>query len=205
MPKLALVMLLISCALAPAAQAQIYIYRGPDGERMVTDHPLPPSDKGYVLLTRRDTVHDAGYILAKRRPPDASVSDYLAYIRAASRRYKVDPDLVEAVIHVESGFDPTAISSQGASGLMQLMWGTAKRYQIHDRFNPRENIDAGVHHLSDLMKRFNGRLPLVLAAWNAGSGAVKRYGGVPPFPETRRFVMKVLRYHRQLKALYTSR
>lgn len=172
---------------------------------MVTDHPLPPGDKGYRLLTKRDTLHDAGYILARRQPPDSTAADYLAYIRAASHRYGIDPDLVEAVIHVESGFDPSAVSNRGASGLMQLMWGTARHYDINDRFNPRENIDAGVHHLSDLMKRFNGRLPLVLAAWNAGTGAVEHYKGVPPFPETRHFVAKVLKYQKQLQELYSSR
>lgn len=200
-------MLLLCTAVASTAQAEIYIYRGPGGERLATDHPLSPGEQeqGYELLTRRDTLHNAGYILAKRKPPVGTVADYLGYIRAASKRYKIDPDLVEAVIHVESGFDPQAVSSQGAGGLMQLMWKTAQRYQVKDRFDPRANIFAGVHHLSDLMKRFNGRIPLVLAAWNAGAGAVDRYNGIPPYPETRRFVAKVLDYHQQLKQLYSSR
>lgn len=205
MPRLAILTLLLICGLSPAAQAKIYVYVAPDGSRLVSDHPMPPGD-GYKLVTRRDTVHDAGYLLAGRRPPPrGTLADYLAYIRAASKRYSVDPSLVEAVIHVESGFDPRAISNQGASGLMQLMWKTAQRYNVKDRFDPRENIFAGVEHLSELMKRFNGKLPLVLAAWNAGSGAVKRYGGVPPYPETQRFVMKVLRYQQQIQALYSVR
>ena len=205
MPRLAVLTMLFVCALSPAAQAKIYVYLAPDGGRMVSDHPLPPGD-GYQLVTRRDTVHDAGYLLAGRRPPPrGTLADYLAYIRDASKRYAVDPSLVEAVIHVESGFDPRAISSQGASGLMQLMWKTAQRYNVNDRFDPRQNIFAGVHHLSELMKRFKGKLPLVLAAWNAGAGAVDRYGGVPPYPETQRFVMKVMHYQQELKDLYTVR
>lgn len=205
MPIARLVLLLLGIAVTTAAQAEIYIYSMPNGKRMIADHPMPPGDKGYRLIAKRDTLHNAGYILAGRRSPTDSVADFLDYIRATSARYKVDPDLVEAVIHVESGFDPNAVSKQGASGLMQLMWKTAQRYQIDDRFNPRENIDAGVRHLSYLMKRYKGKLPLVLAAWNAGAGAVDRYHGIPPFPETRRFVIKVLDYDNQLKQLYTSR
>jgi len=203
--RLTLIALLLGLVVVLPAEAKVYIYRGPDGERMVTDHPLPPGDTGYVLLTKRDTLKDAGYILAKKKPPVGTAADYRAYIRAASRHYKVDPDLVESVVFVESSFNPEAVSKQGASGLMQLMWKTAQRYQVDDRFNPRENIFAGVKHLAFLMKKFDGKLPLVLAAWNAGAGSVERYGGVPPFPETRRFIKKVLAHHRELKELYTSR
>jgi soluble lytic murein transglycosylase-like protein len=80
---------------------------------------------------------------------------------------------------------------------MQLMQKTAYQYNVSDRFDPRENIYAGVQHLSHLMNRFNGKLPLVLAAYNAGSSAVEAYDGIPPYPETRRYVIKVMNFHNQ--------
>lgn len=204
MSKFMFAAFVLGCVVASTAQAEIYIYQDQSGGRMVTDHPLPPGDTDYTLVTRRDSLRNAGYIMDKRRPPMGTAADFLAYIRAACSRYKMDPDLVEAVIHVESGFNPHAVSNQGASGLMQLMWKTAQRYQVNDRFDPRENVDAGVHHLSDLMKRFKGKIPFVLAAWNAGAGAVNRYGGVPPFQETQQFVIKVMSYRKELKRLYPS-
>ena len=82
------------------------------------------------------------------------------------------------------------------------MWHTAQRYAVNDRFNPQANIDAGVEHLSDLMQRFDGQLPLVLAAYNAGSSAVERYQGVPPFPETRQYITKVLTYRDRFRLRY---
>lgn len=195
-------LLLAGLMLAPLAQAEVYIYRGPNGERMISDHPLPAGDTDYELLTRRDTLSHAGDILAKRRVDTGNLKDFREYIEVASRRYKVDPDLVEAVMFVESGFNPEAVSSQGATGLMQLMRQTANQYQVEDRFNPRDNIYAGVKHLRRLLDRFNNQLPLALAAYNAGAGAVERHGGIPPYPETRRFVKKVLDYENQLKRLY---
>jgi soluble lytic murein transglycosylase-like protein len=197
-----LALLLPGFAFVPAANAEVYIYRGPDGERMISDHPLPAGDKDYQLLTRRDTLQDAGHILAKRRVVTGSAREYRFYIDSASERYRIDPALVEAVIEVESGFNPEAVSNRGATGLMQLMRSTAQRYEVNDRFNPRENINAGVRHLSYLMERFDGQVPLALAAYNAGAGSVERYRGIPPFPETRRFVDKVLNYHMYLKRLY---
>ena len=179
--------------------AEVYIYQGPDGERMISDRPAHPSD-GYRLVTRRDSLDNAGHILAKRRIQTGGPVQFQHYINGASDRFNVDPALVEAVIQVESGFDPNAVSRKGATGLMQLMQQTAQQYHVRDRFNPRENIFAGVQHLSRLIRRFDGRLHLALAAYNAGSTAVELYRGVPPFPETQRFITKVTNYHTRYRA-----
>ena len=112
-------------------------------------------------------------------------------IREVAQRYGVEPELVRAVIEVESAFDPDAVSSKGAVGLMQLLPETAGDYGVTDLFDPRENVEAGVRHLERLSQRFRGDLDLVLAAYNAGEGRVERAGGVPSIRETRRYVERV--------------
>ncbi|HEY3381149.1 MAG TPA: lytic transglycosylase domain-containing protein [Vicinamibacterales bacterium] len=116
---------------------------------------------------------------------------YAAIIDKAAARLGVDPRLVRAVIQVESGFQATALSPQGAMGLMQLMPGTVKRYAVVDPFDPRANVEAGIRHLKSLLDRFD--LSLALAAYHAGETAVDRFGGMPPYRETRTYVSQVLR------------
>jgi soluble lytic murein transglycosylase-like protein len=112
-------------------------------------------------------------------------------IGSLAERHRVAPDLVRAVISVESGNLPTARSRKGAMGLMQLMPATARRYSVGDPYDPAENLDAGIRHLSSLLDRYD--LRLALAAYNAGEGAIERYGGMPPYRETRDYVARVLR------------
>jgi soluble lytic murein transglycosylase-like protein len=126
-------------------------------------------------------------------------SDLTALTGEISGRYGVDADLVEAIVSAESGWNPDAVSAAGAQGLMQLMPGTATAFGISDAFDPAQNLDAGVRHLRGLVDRYPGSLESALAAYNAGTGAVDRYGGVPPYPETRRFVEKVLAAYTQGK------
>ena len=113
-----------------------------------------------------------------------------ALIAKAAAAHDVDADLVRAVIKVESAFRPKARSHKGAMGLMQLMPATARQYGVRNAYDPAENIDAGVRHLRRLLDRYDVRL--AVAAYNAGEGTVERYGGVPPYRETRNYVRKVL-------------
>ena len=120
---------------------------------------------------------------------------YVAEIRDAASRYGIDAKLVESLIWVESTFDPWAVSRKGAQGLMQLMPGTASLLGVRDAFNPRQNIDGGVRHLRALLDRYQGSLPLALAAYNAGDEAVRSHRGVPPYPETQGYVRKILQLY----------
>jgi len=115
---------------------------------------------------------------------------------AAARRHGLDPGLVLAVVSVESGFRPQAVSPKGAQGLMQLMPGTASSLGVADAFDPVQNLDGGTRHLGQLLTLYGGDLARALAAYNAGEGAVHRHGGVPPYRETRAYVKKVLERYR---------
>ena len=193
------VVLFTVCTLSTGyAAAEIYIYQGPNGERLVTDRP-PHQTERYNLVAKRDDFGDAGRIAANRPIEAVGPESFRPTIDAAARKYQVDPALVEAVIQVESNFDPNAVSRAGATGLMQLMEKTAAHYDVYNRFNPQDNIRGGVAHLRDLMDRYEGKLPLVLAAYNAGSTAVTRYRGIPPYPETRRYIQKVMKAHGEFR------
>jgi soluble lytic murein transglycosylase len=129
-------------------------------------------------------------------PAAISVSgDYDEVIRSASDRHSIDADLVRAVIKAESDFNSRARSSKGAMGLMQLMPETARLHNVLNAYDPADNIEGGVRHLRMLLERFQGDLRLSLAAYNAGSGAVERFGGIPPYAETRDYVRRVLRFY----------
>ena len=131
----------------------------------------------------------------------ASGADIARLAEEASRRYGLDPALVLAVVGVESGFRPEAVSPKGAQGLMQLMPRTAAALGVSDPLDPEQNLDAGVRHLESLLKLYGGDLTRALAANTAGSGAVERHGGVPPSRETRDYVKRVLeRYRARAKA-----
>lgn len=125
-----------------------------------------------------------------------SLSEIHTYINEYSKKYGVQENLVKAIIKQESGFDQKSISPAGAIGLMQLMPATAKSLGV-DPYNAKENIDGGVKHLSYLMKSYSGNVELALAGYNAGSGNVAKYTGIPPFKETQDYVRKVTTYYRQ--------
>jgi soluble lytic murein transglycosylase-like protein len=118
---------------------------------------------------------------------------YAEHIERAARVHSVDPVLLTAVARTESNFDPLAVSPKGALGLMQLMPQTAERFGVADVFDVSDNVDGGARYLSWLLDRFDGQTELALAGYNAGEGAVDRYSGVPPYPETENYVEKVMR------------
>ncbi len=120
-------------------------------------------------------------------PADAPYRDMIGRL---AREHGVDARLVHAIVRVESAYHAKARSPKGAMGLMQLMPGTAREYQVVDAYDPAANLDAGIRHLKSLLTRLD--LPLAVAAYNAGEGAVRRFGGIPPFAETRAYVRQVL-------------
>ena len=156
-----------------------------------------------------DGPRHAGYHeRAPDRSPDARIRErrpggwsrraaaWDSFILGAGRRHGISPALLKAVIHAESGFDARAVSHKGAQGLMQLMPPTAASLGVDDPFNPWQNIDGGTRHLARLVRTHRGDLSLALAAYNAGSEAVRRHRGIPPYSETRSYVRKVLEFYR---------
>jgi soluble lytic murein transglycosylase-like protein len=119
-------------------------------------------------------------------------------VQGISREHGVDPKLVDAMVRVESDYDPNAVSHRGAMGLMQLMPETAKRLEVDDPFDPEMNVRGGVREFSRLVQQYSGNLQFALAAYNAGEGAVSKYRGIPPFRETRNYVSRIL-------TIYTGR
>lgn len=160
------------------------------------NHPLPeplPVDASYVPPGTVPDLQTGGWVvpvtrsISKVRP-----SEYDELIYTTAMQYQVDPALVKAVIHAESNFRPTVVSSAGATGLMQLMPGTAASLGVKDSNNPAQNVDGGTRLLRKLLDRYDQNVSLALAAYNAGPGAVAQYGGIPPYPETQRYVPRVL-------------
>jgi hypothetical protein len=112
-------------------------------------------------------------------------------VEQTASRYQVDPELIRAIVRVESGYDPKAVSNKGAMGLMQLVPATAQRFGVANPFDPKQNLEGGVNYLKYLLDRFGGNLNLSLAAYNSGEHTVQRFGGVPAIPETQNYVRKV--------------
>lgn len=177
--------LLVLFLVSTPCPADIYKYTDAEGVIHLTNVPTEP-DVPYVLVMREKRV-----ILQLK----GDITAYDDLITRASERYRVDSALVKAVIKAESNFNHRAVSPVGARGLMQLMPATAATLQVKDSFHPETNIDGGVRYLRYLMNLFNGNLPLVLAAYNAGENAVMRYNNrIPPYPETQTYVKRVLNY-----------
>jgi len=160
---------------------------------------LPPIPCGLARVAARIAQIKARFRDPPCRFPAALASarastpaDLPEIIAAAAARHRVDPDLLLALAQVESGLRPDAVSPSGARGVMQLMPDTARRFALADPFDPWGSADAGARYLREQLDRFDGDIALALAAYNAGPAAVARFGGIPPYRETRAFVSRVL-------------
>jgi soluble lytic murein transglycosylase-like protein len=161
-------------------------------ESSVTELPSSPSEKNPIVSPENSPSPVHGKRAERLFHP---------LILQAANRHKIDPDLVRAIIMAESSYNPKAISKKGARGLMQLMPRTAEALGIEDVFDPEHNINAGVKYFKQLLNQFNGDIKLALAAYNAGSGNVRRYQGIPPFKATKIYVKKVFEYYNSYKEL----
>ncbi|MDX2497009.1 MAG: lytic transglycosylase domain-containing protein [Desulfobacterales bacterium] len=167
----------------PSLYADIYVYADSEGVLHFTNVPTSSNYKIYI-----------------REKPDRSLNSdvtrrYDQIITEAAERHGVSFSLLKAMIKIESDFNPRAISRAGAMGLMQIMPENIKRLKIKDPFDPRENIMGGTRYLKQMIDRFNGKLSLALAAYNAGPNTVERYQRIPPFTETEDYVEAVMKYY----------
>jgi soluble lytic murein transglycosylase-like protein len=194
--KLPYIAVLLLVASAATAGSKIYTFVDADGTRHYTDVPDNNRYRLLVLSPHDRTASGDRYdwmLLAK-------AGQYDAIIEKAALSASVEPNLLRAVIVVESGFNSRAVSKRGAVGLMQLMPSTANRFGVSDRYDPRQNIHAGAQYLRFLIDRFGQDVRLALAAYNAGEDAVERNGGqIPPFTETMAYVPRVMRIYQMLR------
>ena len=176
------------CLMLPSSStADIYRYEDEEGVVHFTDAPTDKKFKIFMRDLRKDKELRTRIRIAARNP-----QEFEHLVSAASAKYGVSASLIRAVIMAESGYNPQAVSRAGAGGLMQLMPGTAKSLKVADRFDPKQNVDGGVRYLRFLLDTFKGDVSLALAAYNAGLSNVAKYGGIPPFEETRIYVNRVL-------------
>ena len=204
---LALVALFVLAA--TPAHANLYGYVDEQGQVRLANEKL---DERYQLFVKGETRTEfklsselkylpatsnlEEHIIFKRIQKTPNVQKFEALVKSEAEKQKLDPALVKAVIAVESAYDPLAVSPKGAVGLMQLIPGTAERYGVKKSTDPQDNVSGGTRYLRDLLVMFNGNLPLALAGYNAGEGAVQRYKNtIPPFPETQAYVKLVMQFH----------
>jgi Transglycosylase SLT domain len=203
-PLFSLVVAMLA-AIAPSARAEYIVLRS--GQRLtVTGYQLNgvtyrlQLSGGFAEVPATEVVAiEPEEVFTTVPSADTTKGPFRDLIQAAASRYSVDPDLITSVIAAESNFDPKAISRRNARGLMQLLPQTAFRLGVKNIFDPEENINAGTHYLSDLLRRYHNDLTLSLAAYNAGPESVQRYGRIPPFRETQSYVQRVRRTYGQRK------
>lgn len=169
-------------------------------EIVLTNIPGAEMVSGYEVVVSEQTPSPVAIQAPTLPSPAAAGLPYAASVQQAARRAAIEPALLHAVMHVESGGNRLALSPKGAAGLMQLMPATAKRYGVRDRLDASQNLLAAAQYLQSLKQQFHGDLALMLAAYNAGPQAVIRHGyQVPPYAETQRYVPKVLQHYRLLQ------
>ncbi len=205
-----LMALLAIAMVAPSAQADYAVLRS--GQRLHISGYVREGENvrlnvegGSVVVAADDLLRIEPEEVFTAAPASASATPgpYGSIIQAEAAAQGLDPKLVSSVIAAESNFNPRAVSRRQALGLMQLRPETAARYSASNAFDPAQNIAAGTHYLKDLLEQYHGNLALALAAYNAGPNRVQKYGGVPPYPETRSYVRRVtkkLAEHKRNKA-----
>jgi soluble lytic murein transglycosylase len=186
-----LIPILILIAFVSSVHADIYMYIDDNGVMHFTNAPTSNQYDYKVYIKERTAISTNFH----------STDKYDDFIFDASREFDVDSRLLKAMIKAESDFDPRAISRKGAMGLMQIMPENFKMLNLKNPFDPWQNIRAGAQYFKKLYERFNGKLALSLAAYNAGPTAVDRYKNIPPYQETKEYVSRVLRYYRTFKQL----
>lgn len=177
-------------SIASLASADIFKYVAPDGRIYYTDQPKKGFNYRLIIRTRPKTyAHDVKFLAGNK-------AKYIGLIAKAAAKHQMDPKLLHAVIQAESAYNPHAVSSAGAVGLMQLMPDTARRYGVIDRHDAEQNVDGGTRYLKDLLAMFNSNLKLAVAGYNAGEGAVMKFNyTVPPYRETQNYVQQVLKLY----------
>lgn len=202
MPRIALLMrygtwlALLALGLPQPAQAEIYKFVDDNGVVNYTNI-APPKDQAFQVLRFPCYAADPKCRGVSWENVALNTSAFDAEIHTAAEANAVEESLIRAIIHAESAYQPDAVSPKGAQGLMQLMPATQELLDVTDPFNPAANIAGGTRHLSDLIRQFHGDIDLVAAAYNAGAGAVEKYGGIPPYEETEEYVRRVRILHRR--------
>ena len=186
MQRVGILCLAMLSASLPAA-ADIYMYIDKSGVMHFTN--VPTSSDYQIYVKERP----------KRQGVRMDANRFDRYIDEAASLHGVDFPLLKAVIRAESAFDPKAVSKKGALGLMQIMPQNLDAFRVYDPFDPWQNIMGGTRYLKSLIQRFNGQIPLALAAYNAGPRAVDTHRGIPPIPETEEYVKRVLKFFHQYK------
>jgi len=179
-----------------SVRADIYRYEDDEGIVHFTD---APTDRRFKIFMR-DLKKDKQLRTKLQLASSVNPAEYEQIISSCATKYGVNPCLIKAVIHAESGYNPNAVSSKGASGLMQLIPGTARSLKVNNSFDPKDNVEGGVKYLRFLLDTFRGDVSLAVAAYNAGLNKVARYGGIPPYNETRTYVNRVLSYMQSYQA-----
>lgn len=187
------------------ASAEVFMYTDAKGNILLTDTPRDDMKLASISNKRRiykPSEFDKKKIQAIKKTKKFRVfTRYSKEIKAACKKYNLDPKLIRALIQVESNFNPKAKSKAGAVGLMQLMPSTAKQLGVKDRLNPADNIEGGVRYLRYLIERFDGNITYAIAAYNCGPLNVEKYGKIPPFKETRRYVKKIYSIYKGRKSM----
>ena len=202
----------IVISVSASAHADAFMYRDSNGKIILTDKPRNDQQIAYfspednrVIKGRKSWGAPSKGPATVKKENKKYFTRYNTLIKKAASKYKLDHNLVSAVVQVESQFNANAVSRSGAVGLMQLMPVTAKQLGVQDRYNPAQNIEGGTKYLRYLIERFKGDITLALAAYNSGPLNVEKYGKVPPFKETKRYINKIFSIYKGNKRIDLSK